>query len=222
MIVISDMMGTLTTGSPVLGLVDWVRHNQSKMQARLYMVSIMPSYLIAKRGWIDWQTWAQGLMVNSLKMVRNATPDKMKIVGEWAVEHDLWKKRREDVIARLQGHAAQGAQVYIASSVVEPLIEPFAKRVGAQTIGTPVEYTDGNVRVAGELVAQERKIEQVLNRLGVDQVDFAYGDTAQDVPLLEYADHPVAVYPDEALKGIAQARGWEIFGSRENDYRSSR
>ena len=99
MIVISDMMGTLTTGSPVLGLVDWVRHNQSKMQAQLYMASIMPSYLIAKRGWIDWQTWAQGLMVNSLKMVKNATPEKMKAVGEWAVEHDLWKKRREDVIA---------------------------------------------------------------------------------------------------------------------------
>ena len=53
MIVISDMMGTLTQGSPVLGLVDWVRHNQSKMQARLYMLSIMPSYLLAKRGWID-------------------------------------------------------------------------------------------------------------------------------------------------------------------------
>jgi phosphoserine phosphatase len=222
MIVISDMMGTLTTGSPVLGLVDWVRHNQSKMQARLYMLSIMPSYLIAKRGWIDWQTWAQGLMVNSLKMVKNVTPEKMRIVGEWAVEHDLWKKRRQDVIARLQGHTAQGAQVYIASSVIEPIIEPFAKRVGAQTIGTPVEYTDGNVRVAGELVAQERKIEQVLSRLGVDRVDFAYGDTAQDVPLLEYADHPVAVYPDEALKAVAQARGWEIFGSRENDYRSSR
>ncbi len=33
MIVVSDMMGTLTTGSPVLGLVDWVSHNQSKLQA---------------------------------------------------------------------------------------------------------------------------------------------------------------------------------------------
>jgi len=217
MIVISDMMGTLTTGSPVLGLVDWVRHNQSRMQARLYMVSIMPSYLIAKRGWIDWQTWAQGLMVNSLKMVKNATPEKMRSVGEWAVEHDLWKKRREDVIARLQEHAAQGAQVYIASSVVEPIIEPFARRVGAQTIGTPVEYTDGHVRVAGGLVAQERKIEQVLSRLGVARVDFAYGDTVQDVPLLEHADHPVAVYPDEALKAVALERGWEILGSREND-----
>jgi len=217
MIVISDMMGTLTTGSPVVGLVDWVRHNQSKMQARLYMISIMPSYLIAKLGWIDWQSWAQGLMLNSLKMIRNATPEKMKSVGEWAVEHDLWKKRREDVIARLQSHASQGAQVYIASSVVEPLIEPFARRVGAQTIGTPVEYTNGHVRVAGELVAQERKIEQVLSRLGVDRVDVAYGDTAQDVPLLEHADHPVAVYPDKALRAIALERGWEIFGSRESD-----
>ena len=217
MIVVSDMMGTLTTGSPVLGLVDWVQHNQSKMQARLYMISIMPSYLIAKRGWIDWQTWAQGLMVNSLKMVKQATPEKMKLVGEWAVEHDLWKKRRADVIARLRGHASQGAQVYIASSVIEPIIEPFARRIGAQTIGTPVEYTDGRVRVAGELVAQERKIEQVLSRLGVDRVDFAYGDTVQDVPLLEHADHPVAAYPDNALKDVAVRRGWEILGSREDD-----
>ena len=217
MIVISDMMGTLTTGSPVLGLVDWVRHNQSRMQAQLYMASIMPSYFIAKRGWIDWQKWAQGLMIDSLKMVKNATPEKMKLVGEWAVEHDLWKQRREDVIARLKSHAAQGAQVYIASSVVEPLIEPFAKRIGAQTIGTPVEYTNGHVRVAGDLVAQERKIEQVLNRLNVDRVDFAYGDTEQDIPLLEHAKHSVAVYPDEKLQAVALKRGWEILGSREND-----
>ena len=217
MIVISDMMGTLTTGSPVLGLVDWVRHNQSKLQAQLYMASIMPSYVIAKRGWIDWQSWAQGLMVNSLKMVKNATPEKMKAVAEWAVEHDLWKKRRDDVIARLKAHASQGAQVYIASSVVEPIIEPFARRIGAQTIGTPVEYVNGHVRVKGELVAQERKIEQVLSRLGVDRVDFAYGDTIQDVPLLEHADHPVAVYPDDALKAVAIARGWEILGSRDDD-----
>jgi phosphoserine phosphatase len=187
------------------------------MQAQLYMASIMPSYFIAKRGWIDWQSWAQGLMVNSLKMVKDATPGKMRIVGEWAVEHDLWKKRREDVITRLKEHAAQGAQVYIASSVVEPIIEPFAKRIGAQTIGTPVEYTNGHVRVAGNLVAQERKIEQVLSRLGVDRVDFAYGDTSQDVPLLEHAEHPVAVYPDEKLKTIAFERSWEILGSREND-----
>lgn len=218
MIVVSDMMGTLTTGSPVIGLVDWVRHNQSKTQAQMYMLSIAPAYVLAKRGWIDWQAWGQNLMIKSLGMVKGATPEKMKRVGEWAVEHNLWRKRREDIIARLKGHAAQGAQIYIASSVVEPLIKPFAERIGAQTIGTPVEYADGKVRVAGDLVAQERKIEQVLSRLGVDRLDFAYGDTAQDVPLLEHADHPVAVYPDEKLKAIALERGWEIFGSGQSDW----
>jgi len=216
MIVISDMMGTLTTGSPVLGLVDWVRHNQSRMQAQLYTASMMPSYFMAKRGWIDWQKWGQGLMVDSLKIVKEATPEKMKAVGEWAVEHDLWQKRRADVIARLTDHRSKGAQVYIASSVLEPLIEPFANRIGAQTIGTPVEYTNGQVRVAGGLVAQGRKIEQVLSRLSVDRLDFAYGDTEQDIPLLEHADHPVAVYPDEKLRATALARGWEILGSRED------
>src|SRR5512141_2652335 len=214
MIVVSDMMGTLTTGSPVLGLVDWVRHNQSKRQAQLYMLSIAPSYFLAKRGLIDWQTWGQKLMIQSLKMVKDATPEKMKRVGEWAVEHDLWKKRRADVIERLTDHKSQGAQVYIASSVVEPLIEPFAKQIGAETIGTPVEYTNGRVRIAGGLIAQERKIEQVLSRLGVERVDFAYGDTTQDIPLLEHADHPVAVYPDEKLKATALERGWEILGDK--------
>jgi phosphoserine phosphatase len=212
MIVVSDMMGTLTTGSPVVGLVDWVRNNQSKMQAQLYMWSIAPAYFIAKRGLIDWQKWGQDLMVKSLKMIRNASPEKMNLVGEWAVEHNLWKKRREDVIMRLTNHKSQGAQVYIASSVVEPLIEPFAQRIGAQTIGTPVEYTNGQVRVAGDVVAQERKMEQVLSRLGVQRVDFAYGDTEQDIPLLEHADHPVAVYPDQILKKYALTHGWEILG----------
>ena len=212
MIVVSDMMGTLTTGSPVIGLVDWVRHNQSKMQAQLYLLSIAPAYFIAKRGLIDWQKWGQDLMVKSLKMVKNATPEKMNLVGEWTVEHNLWKKRREDVIARLMDHKSRGAQVYIASSVVEPLIEPFAKRIGVQTIGTPVEYKNGRVRLAGDLVAQEKKIEQVLSRLGVERLDFAYGDTEQDIPLLEHADHPVAVYPDGKLKKYALARHWEILG----------
>jgi phosphoserine phosphatase len=217
MIVVSDLIGTLTTGSPVIGLVDWVRHHQSRSQAQLYTASIIPSYLFAKLGWIDWQKWAQSSMISSLKLVKDAAPPKMEIIGNWVVEKNLWAKRREDAINRLADHMSQGAQVYIASSVIEPFVEPFAKRIGAQTIGSPVEYVNGRVRVAGSLVAQERKIEQVLTRLRVQRIDVAYGDTAQDLPLLEHAEHPVAVYPDEALKAAALERGWEIFGLDEVD-----
>ncbi|MBI3168444.1 MAG: haloacid dehalogenase-like hydrolase [Chloroflexi bacterium] len=212
MIVVSDMMGTLTTGSPFLGVVDWVKHNQSKLQANWHMASIMPSYLLAKRGIIDWQAWGQRLMVDSLGYIKDATPEKVRQVSEWLVERDLWKKRREDVIARLVGHREAGAQVYIASSMVEPFIDPFAKRIGAETIGTPTEIVNGKLKMTGELVANEKKIEQVLSRLGVQRVDVAYGDTILDVPMLEKADHPVAVYPEAKLKKVALERGWEIIG----------
>ncbi|MFN8413311.1 MAG: haloacid dehalogenase-like hydrolase [Anaerolineales bacterium] len=212
MIVVSDMMGTLTTGSPFLGLVDWVKHNQSKMQANLTMASIMPSYLLAKNGIIDWQLWGQKLMIDSLAYVKDADQEKLKQVSEWVVEHDLWKKRREDVIEKLIKHREGGAEVYIASSVVEPFIEPFARRIGAQVSGTPVEIKDGRIRMVGKLVASEKKIEQILNRLGVKRVDFAYGDTVLDIPMLEHANHPVAVYPDAKLKQVALEKGWEIIG----------
>ena len=212
MIVISDLMGTLTTGVPFLGLMDWVKHNQSRLQAILYLAAIMPEYFLARNKLIDQQAWGQKLMVNSLAYIRDANEEKVRRVSEWIVEHNLWKKRREDMIARLIEHCDEGAQVYIASSVVEPFIEPFARRIGAQVIGTPTEIVNGKLRIAGELVASEKKIEQVLRRLGVDRVDAAYGDSMLDIPLLEHADHPVAVYPDEKLKSIALERGWEIIG----------
>jgi phosphoserine phosphatase len=212
MIVVSDMMGTLTTGSPFLGLVDWVKHNQSKIQANLKIASIMPAYLLAKNGIIDWQLWGQKLMIDSLGYIKNADEEKLKQVSEWVVEHDLWKKRRQDVVDRLIKHREGGAQVYIASSVVEPFIEPFARRIGAQVSGTPVEIKNGRVQMVGELIASEKKIEQIINRLGVKRVDFAYGDTTLDIPMLEHSDHPVAVYPDAKLKKVALEKGWEIIG----------
>lgn len=212
MIVLSDLMGTLTTGSPFLGVVDWVRHNQSKWQANLTMARILPSYALAKLGVIDWQVWGQKLMIESLGYIRAADEGKVRQVAEWVVEHDFWRKRREDVIQRLVNHRRQGAQVYIASSVVEPFIEPFAERIGAYVLGTPTRIMNGRLQMTGELKANEKKIEQVLSRLAVNRVDVAYGDTALDIPMLEHADHPVAVYPDIKLKAVALERGWEIVG----------
>ena len=212
MIIVSDMMGTLTTGSPFLGLVDWVKHNQSNLRANFYMAAITPSYVLAKNGLIDWQKWGQKLMVDSLAYIKDADEEKLRHASEWVVEHNLWAKRREDVVARLVQHREAGGQVYIASSVVEPFIEPFARRIGAQVSGTPVEVRNGRIRMVGGLVADEAKVEQILGKLGVKRVDFAYGDTVLDIPLLEHAEHPVAVYPDAKLKSVALERGWEIIG----------
>jgi phosphoserine phosphatase len=212
MIVISDMMGTLTTGSPVLGIVDWVRHNQSKAQARWRIAALLPGYLLAKAGLVDKYAWAQQLMTDSLGWLHAVTPEKFEQVAGWVVEHNLWQKRRADVIARLGEHAQRGAQVVVASRVPEPIAQAFARRFGAEAIGTPLQIENGRARLAAGLVASDRKIQAVLARLNVTRVDYAYGDTALDIPLLEHAGHPVAVYPDKRLYAAAQARGWQIFG----------
>ena len=203
-------MGTLTTGSPILGLLDWIKVHQSKSQARWLLASMMPSYLLVKIGLIDPQPWGQGLMVKSLTWLKDMDEEKFAQSCEWAVEHNLWLKKRESVIARLHEHVMQGAQVYIASSVVQPIADAFARRIGVQAIGSPVEIEEGKVRLVDGLVKSERKIQEVLQRLQVEQVDYAYGDTFMDIPMLENAVHPVAVYPDEKLHQTAIANGWEI------------
>ncbi|HWQ84450.1 MAG TPA: haloacid dehalogenase-like hydrolase [Anaerolineales bacterium] len=212
MIVVSDMMGTLTTGSSVLGFVDWIRHNQSRTQARWLMAKITPAYLLAKAGLIDAQRWKLKLMLDSLTWLKEVDPEKFAGVAEWTVEHNLWPRRRADGIAILTRHLQSGAQVTIASSVYEPVALAFASRFGAQAIGTPVQFNSGKVTLAAGLVASEKKIQEVLSRLDVTRVDYAYGDTYMDIPLLESADHPVAVYPDKRLHATARERGWDIFG----------
>jgi phosphoserine phosphatase len=50
-------------------------------------------------------------------------------------------------------------------------------------------------------------------------VDFgridAYSDSINDLALLEYATHPVAVRPDARLRAVALARGWPVAESLE-------
>jgi len=214
MIVVTDLIGTLTTGSPIRGLVSWVKHNQSETRANLFMASVMPSFFLATLGLMNWQKWSQNLMINALPLIREATKEKIRQMANWTVERKLWPDRREDVLARITQQVADGAQVYIVSSVYEPTVEAFAARLGVQAIGTPIKIVKGRARFADKLVTNERKVEQVLSRVGVDRVDVAYGDTWNDIPLLEHADRPVAVYPDERLKAIALERSWEIIGDR--------
>jgi phosphoserine phosphatase len=171
---------------------------------------MMPSYLLVKLRLIDPQPWGQGLMIKSLTWLKGMNEEKFSQACEWAAEHNLWLKRRDDVIARLKEHVQQGAQVYIASSVVQPIADAFARRIGVQAIGSPVKIEGGKVRLVDGLVKSERKIQEVLQRLQVEQVDYAYGDTFMDIPMLENAVHAVAVYPDERLGEMAREKGWEI------------
>jgi phosphoserine phosphatase len=214
MIVVADLVGTLTTGSPVMGLVSWVRHHQSRLRADLYLASALPVFLLARWGLLNYQRAGGAAMIQCLPLLREATPERVCEMAEWSVEHVLWPRRRPEVLARLARHLQAGASVTIASSAYLPTVEAFARRIGAQAIGTPLQITRARLSLAADLLAEEHKAEAVLAQLGVAQVDVAYGDTWQDIPLLERAARPVAVHPDRVLAQVASERGWEVLDGR--------
>ena len=216
MIVVSDLGGTLTTGYPVIGLVKWVHHNQSKLRANFYLARlVIPVYLFTNLKLINAEAAGQKLMVTALSLIKNPSHESLEQMGEWAVEHELWPKRRQNVVDRLTSHVKDGTQVYIVSSVYEPTAKAFANRIGVNAIGSPLEIVDSRARFEKAINAGNQKAQKVLTQLGVDKVDVAYGDTQLDIPLLEIADNPVAVHPNEALRATALERGWEILEDRE-------
>ena len=105
--------------------------------------------------------------------------------------------------ARLGGHAAVGEG---------PQVQPPRPTAVQGLDGRVAEDDHAAAVVPAAPGLLQRKIEQVLSRLGVDRLDYAYGDSALDIPLLDHADHPVAVYPEAKLRSVAEERSWEIIG----------
>lgn len=58
------------------------------------------------------------------------------------------------------------------------------------------------------------RLEEHLRRSDESAGDstYAYADSVTDLPLLEWASHPVAVYPDPKLAAHARDQEWEILG----------
>jgi phosphoserine phosphatase len=43
------------------------------------------------------------------------------------------------------------------------------------------------------------------------EASYAYADSISDRFLLDMVANPVATYPDDQLRAVAQERGWQIF-----------
>ncbi len=210
MIVVSDLVGTISKGSPIMGMVHWVRHNQSALQANIFMLRMFPRYFLYKLGMMDLRDFGEWSLIESLPLIENPTPEKVREMAVWSVDKVVWPQRREDVVERLAQHREQGAEIYIASTAYESTLEALGERIGARAIGTRIEVVNGRLQLASDLITGKRKGEEVFKRLGVERVDAAYGDTWADIPILERAHHPVAVYPDARLRAAAVEHGWEI------------
>ena len=126
--------------------------------------------------------------------------------------------------ALVKMHAAEGSLCAIVTATNAFITGPIAREFGVpHLVATELEELDGRYtgKPRGTPCFREGKLERVdqwLASLGHAWGDFPqawfYSDSLNDLPLLERASRPVAVDPDDTLRGVAQARGWPVISLR--------
>lgn len=213
--IVSDIEGTLTTGSSWRGLGAYYKANYSPLKYNLFFARWIPRYLLVglrlmsrRAAMFDW-------MEDEVRLFRGFSSTAFNRMAEWVVDEVMWPKRREGIIAELEARRQDGAELVVVSSAYQPIVDAFARRLDAIPIGSPLAFeSDRLVGLQLPVNAYEYKAESIRTRLGDNPILAAYGDTISDLPMLEMSQEPVAVYPDDAMTQVAMDRGWRVIGSK--------
>jgi len=127
----------------------------------------------------------------------------------------------EKAVALLEDHKQQGHQLLIITSTNRFITEPIAGLFGVEDlIASEVEFKDGQYtgKPLGVPSYAEGKVTRLESWLQVQDYkpdeSWFYSDSHNDIPLLEYVTHPIAVDPDDILKIHAEAHEWPIISLR--------
>lgn len=127
-----------------------------------------------------------------------------------------------DLVLKILDHQQNGDTVIILSGALHPFLKAFTRELelDVHVISTELILDENGMCTGevGEIINGHGKVKQIqawLEEQGVsDPLDvWAYADSESDIPLFEYAEHPVVVNPDSDMKRIAKENKWPIFAS---------
>lgn len=138
------------------------------------------------------------------------------------IKYEIEPHMRPKAVSVLREHIDLGHDVVIISATNDFVVSAIAERFGieeANVLATPLEIK--NDRYTGKLTDkpnfQAGKIYHLDKWLDKQQLSgvrfektYAYSDSKNDIPLLEWADVPVCISPDDALHAHALANRWAV------------
>jgi HAD superfamily phosphoserine phosphatase-like hydrolase len=210
-VIVSDIEGTLTTGSSWKALRKYYKTNYEPWTYNKFFFRWVPRYLLVHLGLRSRRAAMFDWMEDEVRLFRDFSPGDFNQMAEWVVEIEMWPKRRQTLISELRAHHQKGAEVFVVSSAYQPLVTAFAKRLDAIPIGTPLLFKEERlVGIQQPVNAYEHKAARIRTSVGDAKILASYGDTTSDLPMMEMSQDPVAVYPDADLHKIALTKGWRI------------
>lgn len=135
--------------------------------------------------------------------------------------HELFMKKviraqmRPEGFAAIRRHQEAGHQLVGITATSDFITAPIFREFGIiEIIATNAEIVDGKYtgKVINTPCYQKGKLVRLNQWLeGRDVTEsWAYSDSINDRFLLEYADHAIAVNPDDRLEILAKEQGWDI------------
>jgi HAD superfamily phosphoserine phosphatase-like hydrolase len=212
MIVASDLEGTLTTGETWRGIRAHLKAVGRNPDFYGFFASQLPEFLGSKLGLLPKREFQNRWTARIVRLFAGMTEAEFAVVATWVAEHELLPKIRPNVLKLLQAHQQAGARVILASGTYQPVLEVVAGRFGFEALGTRVEVQNGKLTgKVGEISVGAEKKRQLETTLHGQPLEFAYGDTMPDVPMLEMAQTALVVRGGDAmLEALATKKGWQL------------
>jgi HAD superfamily hydrolase (TIGR01490 family) len=216
-----DVDGTLFTGHVWRGMLKYFQDTRGKWPVRWFWYYHMPSYFLRKAKLISEERFRGPWAKNLTWLARGWRVDQLQGMYDWVAHTYSAPLRREDTIAKLAEHNAQGHLTVLVSTGFTGLIDTIGQTVGAQiAIGTDIKMKDGHATggIIPPLVIGAQKGIETKKRLAARGLDvdfensFAYADSITDLGLFEMVGNPRPVYPDAELAALAKSKGWPIYG----------
>lgn len=180
----------------------------------------LPNYLLILFWFIGYKL---GIFNNPEKVMERAfhfltdwPEDKLNREVSLFYREILSKHKRKDVCDILKREAETDHKIILLSNAFGHLVKPLGEDLGADSlVCTELEVANGFIsgRVLRPMYGKFKKKE--VDKMLINREEFevwAYSDHISDLPVLDTADHPTAVYPSRQLKQIALNRRWPIIG----------
>jgi len=146
------------------------------------------------------------------------TPEALATLHAEFMADRILPRISEAARALVRQHRDAGHLVVLTTATSRFLTAPIARQLGFEhLIATEPEMRNGRYtgRVAGVPNMRDGKVERLLGwlasraqRLADFRESWFYSDSQNDLPLLSYVTHPVAVNADPVLAAHARHRGW--------------
>lgn len=211
-VVAADLEGTITDGETWRGVGRWLAANGHRRAYRRFLVPRLAAMPLVRAGLVPRQSFRDRWIRDLVGLLGGRSADEIDEIAAWIVDEELWPGRREPILDELVDARASGARIVVVSGTYDPVLRLFVERIGAEAVGTPLEFTDDvfTGRLAGPVNTGARKVERLARLIGTASVARAYGDSIADAPLLRAAGEAVAVTPDAALARLARGQHWRI------------